>query len=254
DAAGEIAELGEGVDGFAAGDAVFTYCRRETLHWGGYAEYLPMDARHVAPIPQTVSVMQAAAIPLAALTAWQALVDHARLERGQNVLIHAGAGGVGSFAIPIAKHCGATVLTTASAANADYVRSLGADIVIDYRAQDWVAAAKRHCPQGVDAVLECLGGQVPVQSLDVIRMGGVIVCLNEPVEEAAAAARGVRRHRLFVTPDGEDLREIARLIDAGTLPVPPIQVLPLAEAARAMELSKAGHIRGKLVLAVRESA
>ncbi|GAB4137686.1 MAG: NADP-dependent oxidoreductase [Sphingomonadales bacterium] len=248
EAAGEIASLGADAVGFEIGDPVFTYCRRPVVQWGSYADFVPVAAQGVAPKPERLTMVEAAAVPLTALTAWQALAEHMRLQQGQTVLIHAGAGGVGSFAIPIAKHLGARVLTTASAANADYVRALGADMAIDYRCEDWAATVRQHYPDGIDAVLDSLGGAASLQSLALIRRDGVIVCLNEPVEEDVAASHGVRCHRLFVTPDGASLRRIAGLIDTGALPLPPVQVMPLAEAAQAFALSKAGHVRGKLVL------
>ena len=218
------------------------------MQGGSYADYVPVAAADVAAKPEQLSMIEAAAVPLTALTAWQALADHMHLQPGQTVLIHAGAGGVGSFAIPIAKYLGATVLTTASTANADYVRGLGADMVIDYRNQDWAVAVRQHCPDGVDAVLDSLGGAASLQSLALIRRDGVMVCLNAPVEDDVAASHGVRCQRLFVTPDGAGLRRIANLIDIGVLPLPPVRSLPLAEAAQAFGLSKAGHVRGKLVL------
>ena len=137
DAAGTVAAVGTGVEGLSAGQAVYAYCRKPLAHAGTYAEYVTMSADAVAPAPASLTAGQAAAIPLCALTCWQSLVDFGQVQAGDTVLIHAGAGGVGSLAIQLAKHLGARVLTTASARNADYVTGLGADLVIDYTQEDY---------------------------------------------------------------------------------------------------------------------
>lgn len=248
DAAGTVAAVGAGVDGLAVGQAVYAYCRKPVAHEGTYAEYVTMPADAVAPAPASLTAEQAAAIPLCALTCWQSLVDFGQVQAGDSVLIHAGAGGVGSLGIQLAKHLGARVLTTASARNADYVTGLGADLVIDYTRQDYRATVRAAAPDGVDMILDGVGGAIPAESLELIRGGGGLACLNEPPDEAAAASRGIRTARIYAEPNGAQLGEIAKLIDAGALRPPAIDTLPLARAAEAMARSQTGHVRGKLVL------
>ena len=150
DAAGTVAAVGTAVTDFKVGDKVYAYCRRPIVQWGTYAEYLAMESSAVAPIPANLTFAQAAAIPLTALTSWQALFDAGQLKAVQSVLIHAGAGGTGGMAIQFAKHAGGTVFTTASAGNHEYVRSLGADHVIDYQRESFVEVVKNKSPDGVD--------------------------------------------------------------------------------------------------------
>lgn len=250
DAAGEIAALGPGVDEFSIGDAVYAYCRKAVAHDGTYADYIAMPAAAVAPKPEGLSFQEAAAIPLCGLTAWQSLKAFAGLRPGQTVLIHAGAGGVGSLAIPIARHLGAKVLTTCSAQNRDYCAGLGADHVIDYRAGDYREAVRALAPDGLDMVFDCVGGAIPDESVDLIRPGGALACLNEAPDEAAAEARGIRASRIYAEPSGDGLRALTALVDAGVLRAPETRVFPLADARRAHELSEAGHVRGKLILTI----
>ena len=248
DAAGEIAELGEGVTDFATGEKVYTYFRKPAVHDGTYAEYAAVPADSVARMPKDISVEAAAAVPICALTAWQSLVGFGDVKAGQKLLVHAGAGGVGSFTIPLAKHLGAEVFTTCSTANAEYCHTLGADHVIDYRSQDYRAVIHDLVPEGLDMVFDGVGGTIPTESLDLIRPGGAVVCLNEPPDEDRASAKDIRTLRIYAAPNGGELAEIAGLIEAGVFKLPPVHSFPLAEAAAAMDQSQAGHVRGKLVL------
>jgi NADPH:quinone reductase len=250
DAAGTVAATGAGVEGFAVGDKVWAYCRKPVVQWGTYAEFVTMPADAIAPIPGCLEVEQAAAIPLVALTSWQALFDAANLVAGQTVLIHAGAGGIGSLAVPLAKGVGATVVATASAGNHAYVRELGADHVIDYAVEDFVAATRTLFPDGVDVVYETIGGETLARSYRVLRRGGFLVSIvDQPLADEAAKA-DVRHAHVFVAPNGGQLRQIAALFDSGRLRPPTITPMPLAEAAQAQELSRQGHVRGKIVLKV----
>ncbi|MEU8030048.1 NADP-dependent oxidoreductase [Streptomyces sp. NPDC049099] len=247
DVAGVVEAVGAGVTLFGAGDEVFGMPRFPHPA-GAYAEYVTAPARHFAPRPQGLTAVEAGALPLAALTAWQALVDTADVRPGQRVLVHAAAGGVGHLAVQIAKARGAYVIGTARAAKHELLRSLGADEVIDYRAQDFAETVR-----DVDVVLDSLGGPHCVRSLRTLRPGGTLVALlppdgTFPVEEAEAA--GVRAVFMLVEPDHAGLRGIASLVEQGCLRVLVDQVFPLEEAARAHALGETGRTTGKIVLSV----
>ncbi len=250
DAAGSVSAVGAKVKDFKPGDRVYAYCRKPLVRWGTYAEYVTVDAASAAPMPKNISFAQAAAIPLTGLTAWQALFDFAKLKSGQTVLIHAGAGGVGSLAIQFARHAGATVLTTASAGNHSYLKSLGAQHAIDYLATDFVAAAKQLAPQGVDVVFDTVGGETQKRSLDVLKPGATLVSIVDAPDEKIAAQRGVRAGFVFVSPSGPQLREITQLIETGAVKPPRIEEMALKDAAAAHEKSSGRHVIGKLVLRI----
>lgn len=250
DAAGVIDEVGEGVANWQVGDEVYAYCRKPVIQFGCYAEYVVVPESFVAAKPTKASFAQAASIPLAALTAWQSLYDAAGLKEGQTVLIHAGAGGVGGFAIQLAKLRGAHVITTASAVNHDYVRELGADEVIDYNSIDFREAVKAVHPEGVDVVYDTVGGEVQVKSADVIKPGGTMVSILAYVDEAAIQAKGIHTRYVFVSPNGDQLRELAKLFDAGQFKTRIAAELPLAEADEAHRRMETGHTAGKMVLTV----
>lgn len=250
DAAGRVASVGPGVQGFTVGDRVFAYCRKPVVQWGTYAEYVAMPAAAVAAMPPSLSFAEAATIPLAGLTSWQALFDDAGLKSGQSVLVLSGAGGTGSLAIPFAKQAGARVYAMASPANHDYVRAHGADDVVDYHLADPIAEVRAREPDGVDVVYANVGGELHQRSYGALRPGGILVTIVDPPDEAAAAAAGVKALFRFVEPDGTELAAIARLIEQGIVRPPAITVMPLADAARAQALNQEGHVRGKIVLEV----
>lgn len=243
DVAGTIEQVGAAVSRFQVGDAVFAMAAMTRN--GAYAQYVAVRADDVAAAPRSIPLEQAAGVPLAALTAWLALFDKGGLMAGQTVLIHAAAGGVGSIAVQLAKHAGAHVIATASAANMAFVESLGADRVIDYRSQDFSALV-----HGVDMVLDTMGGETQEKSWGVLRKDGVLVCLAMPLDEAAAARHQVRAMAANVTPNGARLASIAGLIDAGVLQVTVAREFALAEAAAAHAFSETGRARGKIVLRV----
>lgn len=243
DVAGTVERVGGAVDAFKPGDAVFALA--DMARDGAYAEYIAVRAGEIAAAPRSIPLEQAAGVPLAALTAWLALFDHGRLRAGQTVLIHAGAGGVGSFAVQLAKHADARVVATASAANRALVESLGADQVIDYQTQDFSALVS-----GVDMVLDTIGGATQDKSWGVLRKDGILVGLAMPLDEAAAARHQVRAVAGFVAPDGARLAQIAGLIDAGVLQVVIDREFGLAQAAEAHAFSETGRARGKIVLRV----
>lgn len=250
DAAGTVQELGAGASGFSVGDRVYAYCRKPTVHAGTYCEYVAMDAAAVAPMPSNASFSEAAAIPLTGLTAWQSLFDTAKLKKGERVLVHGGAGGVGGLAVQFAKWAGATVYATSRPSNHDYVRSLGADAVFDYAREDVAAALRTAEPLGIDAVFDTVGGDVQRAGYKVLRPGGMLVSVVSIPDPEEARLHDARTGFVFVAPNGEQLRRIAALVEQGAVRPPAISEMRLEDAAKAQELSRAGHVRGKIVLRV----
>ncbi len=228
---------------FAIGDEV--YARPNIGRDGSYAEYIAVSEAEVALKPKSVDHVHAAAIPLACLTAWQALFDAGRLQTGQRVMIHAAAGGVGHFAVQLARWRGAYVIGTASASNHEFIRGLGADEAIDYNSVPFEDAAK-----DVDVVLDTIGGETQARSWSVIRPGGIVVSILSMPNKEQAEAHHARAGYVFVQPDPEQLLQIAGLVDSGYVRPVVQTVLPLSEAQEAHALSKAGHVRGKIVLTV----
>lgn len=264
---GEVTSIGAGVEGFAVGDQVYAYTGVGEV--GVFAQEVVIDADAVAHAPSSVSSVDAAALPVGALTAWQALVDMAHLQAGQTILVHGGAGGVGSLTIQLAKHLGATVATTASSKNVDFVRALGADIVIDYRTEDFVDVLADH---PVDIVLDTQGGDTLKKSLEVLRPGGWAIGISGPPDvpfaervganvvvksalrlvsapiRKRARSRGATYRFLFISPDGDALRQIAALVDDGILTPNIDRILPFDQTPEALERVVAGGTRGKVLV------
>jgi NADPH2:quinone reductase len=251
DAAGTVKGVGKNVTEFRIGDRVYAYCRKPKVRFGTYAEFVTMDHAAVALMPKNVGFAEAASIPLAGLTAWQSLFDAANLSAGDGVLIRGGAGGVGSLAIQFAKHAGAKVYTTARKANHEYVTSLGADVAIDYAAEDFADAVRKREPGGIDLVCDAVGGGAHRKCYHVLKRGGMLVSIVDPPDEEMARSFGVKTAYVFVSPDGEQLRRITALVDSGAVRAPVIEEMGLRDAAEAQRRSKAGHVRGKIVLKVR---
>ena len=241
DVSGEVAAVGPDTSRFRVGDAVFS--RPDLKRDGTYAEYVVIRESEAAAKPSSVDHRHAAAIPLAGLTAWSALIDTAAVEPGQRVLIHGAAGGVGSFAVQLAKWRGAQVIGTASERNHGYLQELGADKVIDYRKAPFEEQSGM-----VDVVFDTIGGDTQERSWRVLNAGGILVSIVAPPPAEKAAAQGVRQAFVFIEPDAAVLARLAQLVDAGTLRPFVEEVLSLGEARRAQELSQAGHVRGKIVL------
>ncbi|MDP9863445.1 MULTISPECIES: NADP-dependent oxidoreductase [Streptosporangium] len=251
DVSGVVESVGVGTALYRPGDEVFGMLRYPYGH-GAFAEYVAAPARTFARKPRGIDHVQAAALPLAALTAWQALVDTAGVEAGQRVLIHAAAGGVGHLAVQIAKARGAHVIGTASAAKHAFLRGLGADELIDYRSVDFAEVVG-----DVDVVIDTMGGDYGPRSLRTLRRGGVIVSLVlsdlRPGLHAQAEELGVRSESMLVEPDHAALKAIAALVEEGGLRVEIDTVLPLEQAAKAHELGETGRTTGKIVLTVEPS-
>ena len=243
DVSGVVDQVGADVTHLSVGDAV--YSRPDIMRNGTYAEYVVVRASEVAAKPETLSHNEAAAVPLAGLTAWQALFDHALLKAGERVLIHAGAGGVGSFAIQFAKSAGAHVIATASAANEALVRDLGADEFVDYRSQRFEEVLAK-----VDVVLDTIGGDTQERSIQLLNSGGRLFSAVGAPDAEMLAAVGATGGGLMVQPSRENLDRIAQLIDAGTVRVLIDSVFPLSEARAAHTRSQTGRAKGKIVLEV----
>lgn len=247
DVSGVVESVGIGVAAFRPGDEVFGMLSYPFGH-GSHAEYVTAPARTFAHKPSGIDHVQAGALPLVSLTAWQALVERADVQPGQRVLIHAAAGGVGHVAVQIAKARGARVIGTASAGKHEFLRSIGADETVDYRETDFAEVVK-----DVDVVLDTIGGDTSLRSLRVLRPGGVVVSIlpvgsDEFYEEADRL--GVRAVRMLVDADRAGMQEIARLVESGKLRATIAETFPLAEAARAHAEGETGRTTGKLVLVV----
>jgi NADPH:quinone reductase-like Zn-dependent oxidoreductase len=227
-------------DDYAEGDEVFGISPS-----GGYAEFATAPAALIARKPAGVTHEQAAAIPVAGMTAWQALFDRGELARGQTALIAGAAGGVGHFAVQFAKHAGARAIGTGSARNREFVLGLGADEYVDYTSQDVAEVVS-----DVDVAFDTVGGETTKTLVPTVREGGVIVVIAGAPPEQEAAERGVRAELLIMSPNSEQLAHVAELVAKGDVRVEIAQTFALADASKAHELSEAGHVRGKLILTV----
>jgi NADPH:quinone reductase-like Zn-dependent oxidoreductase len=267
DLAGTVLRVGANVRQFKAGDEV--YGRPRDHRVGTFAEKIAVDAADLAPKPTSLSMEQAASIPLVGLTAWQALVEVGKVRPGQKVFIQAGSGGVGTFAIQLAKHLGATVATTTSAKNAELVRSLGADVVIDYKTQDFERVLS-----GYDLVLNSQDAKTLAKSVNVLKPGGKLISISGPPDVSfakslrlnfilrfvmrmlsrgilkKAKARGVDYSFLFMRAEGQQLHEIAKLIDAGAIRPVVDKVYPFAQTPEALAYVETGRAKGKVVVAI----
>jgi NADPH:quinone reductase-like Zn-dependent oxidoreductase len=267
DVAGVVVSVGSKVSQFNLGDEV--YARPDDLRIGSFAEFIPVKEASLALKPHSLTMEEAASVPLVGLTAWQALVEVAQLKRGQKVFIQAGSGGVGTFAIQLAKHLGATVATTTSAANVDWVKGLGADVVIDYKTQDFEEVLKDY-----DVVLHSQDAKTLEKSMRVLKRGGKLVSISGPADPSFAKqirapgfvrlvirmlSAGVRRRTrslgidfvfLFMRADGKQLSEITRLIEQGVIRPVIDKVFPFAQANEALAHVEAGRAKGKVVISV----
>src|SRR5438094_9708947 len=236
DIAGIVEKTGANITKLKIGEAVYGY----PTFGGGWADYVTVKEYEVAAKPKSLNFVEAAAVPMGALTAWQALVDTAHLHPGQTILIHGGSGGVGSFAVQIAKARGARVIATASTANQDLLKQLGADAAIDYTKTRFEDVVK-----DVDAVLDPVGKETLARSYGVLVKGVIVMSLVARPDPAEFQKRGIRGAGISVHPDTADLAEIARLIDAGNIKPIVTQVLPLSNAIAVQEQAATHHTRGK---------
>jgi NADPH:quinone reductase-like Zn-dependent oxidoreductase len=241
DVAGIVEKTGAKVTKLKTGDPIYAY----VLWGGGYAEYAVATDGEASLKPKSLTYIEAAAVPLAALTAWQALIDSAKLHAGQTVLIHGGSGGVGSFAIQIAKARGAKVIATASTPNQDLLKQLGADVSIDYTTTKFEEVAK-----DVDVVLDSVGKDTLARSYSVVKKGGFIATLVAQPDQAELDKHGIRGASISVKPNANELAEITKLIEEKKIKPVVSQSLPLTEAVKAQDQAATHHTRGKIVLQV----
>jgi NADPH:quinone reductase-like Zn-dependent oxidoreductase len=266
--AGVVVRVGSKVRGFKPGDEVYARPNQDRI--GTFAEFIAMNEADVALKPKNLTMEEAASIPLVALTAWQVLIDRANLKKGEKVLIHAGSGGVGTLAIQLAKHIGATVATTTSAANVDLVKSLGADVVVDYRQEDFEKVLS-----GYDVVLNSLGKDTLEKSLKVLKPGGKLISISGPPDAAfakesglnwlfqqvmrllsfgirkKAKKRGISYSFVFMRANGEQLSKITSLIDDGIIRPVLDRVFPFAATLEALAYLEKGRAKGKVVVGLR---
>src|SRR5213595_574208 len=246
DVAGVVEQAGNKVTTFKRDDAVYAYLSFDEQ--GGYAEFAVTKQDHAALKPKSIDFEHAAAVPLAATTAWQALVDRAGLKADQTVLIHGGSGGVGTFAVQIAKARGAKVIATASGANQDLLKELGVDQPIDYTTTKFEGVV-----QDVDVVLNAVRGDTLARSYGVVKKGGIIVSITGQPDPGELQKHGIRGAGLGAHPDAEVLEELAKLIDAGMITPIVSAVMPLVDVAKAQEQIASRHTRGKIVLQIAEA-
>lgn len=247
DFSGVVADAGSGVTGFAKDDEVYGQASVLSGGSGSFAEYATADQNTIAHKPKKSTHLEAAALPLAGVSALQALVEHMGLSKGQKILIHGGAGGIGTFAIEIAKHLGAHVATTVSASSMGYVQSLGADETIDYHQQSFEELLR-----GYDAVFDTVGGETYKKSFKVLKKGAVIVSMLEQPDKELMERYGVKAVGQFTKITRARLTRLAELADQGVITVHLDKRFPLTETARALEYLETGHPQGKVVVAVAE--
>lgn len=244
DVSGVVDAVGRREKSFKIGDEVYA---KVTPAQGGYAEYTVTDASQAAFKPKSIDFIEAAAIPTAGLAAWQAIFDTAGLKKGQSILIHGAAGGVGSFAVQFAKWKGSFVIGTASGDHTRFVKELGADQVIDYKTQKFENVVK-----DLDVVLDTVGSDTFDRSWGVLKPGGFLVTTVAMIPEGVVASHGAKAGRIVTTADGKELAKIAELVDEGYIKPHVFSVIPLAEAKKAHEMSQSQHTKGKIVLRVAE--
>lgn len=245
DFSGVVSELGPEVSSVKVGDAVYGQANALSGD-GSYAESTPVKAESLGPKPASVDFITAAALPLVGISVYQALVEHANLQSGQKILIHGGAGGIGSTAIQLAKHLGAYVATTTTAKDADFVKELGADEAIDYENQEFSELIKDY-----DAVYDTVGGETFAKSYKVLKPGGVIVSMVAQEDKALSEQHKVIVISQFTRVTTERLKQLTELIDGGVIKIQIDKVFPLEDAAEALEYLKSGQHRGKVVLKIK---
>lgn len=243
DIAGVVEKTGANAKKFKTGDAVYSYL--SVQRGGGYAEFAIAKESETSLKPKNINFIEAAAVPLAATTAWQALIDSAKIDKGQTVLIHGGSGGVGSFAIQIAKARGAKVIATASTEHQSTLKQLGVDQAIDYKTTKFENVVK-----DVDVVLNCVRADAMGRSYGVVKKGGMIVSITDEPDQTECAKHGIRGTRMGAHPDAKVLEELTKLIEAGKMKPIVSQTLPLAEASKAQQQVETHHTLGKIVLKI----
>ena len=248
DFSGVVTEVGEGVSGFKKSDEVYGYASILGGGSGSFAEFVSADAKVMALKPKNITHVEAGALPLTGVSAWQALVDHIGLSRGKKILIHGGAGGIGTIAIQLARHLGAYVATTASAKDLQHVKELGADEAIDYRNQSF-----ENMLHDYDAVYDTVGGETYVKSFRVLKRSGIIVSMVEQPNSELMEQYGVNAIGQFTQVSSERLSKLAELADKRVIKVHVDRTFPLEQAGEALAYLQNGHPRGKVVLKMKTS-
>jgi NADPH:quinone reductase-like Zn-dependent oxidoreductase len=244
ESAGAVAQVGEGVTGIDIGTRVI--CATFQTGIGHYAQYVAVPAHLIAPAPSTLDALHAAALPVNGLTAYQAIYDLLKIREGETLLITGAAGGTGTFAVQLAAHVGAHVIVTARSENHAYLQKLGASELIDYTQRDFADAIRAAHPAGIDAVLDCVGGETAARSYSVVRDHGRFVTIVDHGQ--VTPARSIEPQLLYFQPDGRQLAELTKLVDAGQLTIHLDHVFPLENAKQAHERLETNHHRGKIVL------
>lgn len=247
--AGVVVECGHGARRFQVGDEVFSYCRRPVVQFGSYTEFMTLPESYVTHKPNNLSFTEAASVPLAALTAYQSIFSAANLQAGETLLVLGASGGVGSFAVQLAKIQGAKVIALASGKNREYLQGLGTDETLDYTLGDFREQLQKIAPDGVDVVYDCVGTETLLKGYDCVKVGGRLVTILDPMGNAEKiAARQIGYHYVFVQPDVSQLGQIRSWIEAGKVKTHLHAVYPLAEAQQAIAQISQFHTRGKIVL------
>lgn len=252
DGAGEVVEVGNEIQEFQKGDAIFTYARKGEIHEGTYAEFIALNREHVAKKPGNLSFIEAAVVPLAALTAFQALFESLKLQPGENLLIPGAAGGVGSYAVQLAVGAGARVYATASAAKHQHLLNWGVQGVWDYHEPAYEAAMREAVPEGFDAVFDTVGGATQLALSAFLKPGGRLTSILA-LQDGVQTNKNIQTGYVFVRPDADQLGQIAALIEEKKLTLPPLTVLPLTQAAEGHRRLEAGEVHGKLALEISPS-
>lgn len=250
DLAGIVVDTGHSARRFKPGDEVYAYVRRMAIQHGTYAEYISVPESYVSHKPSNVPFEEAASVPLAGLTAYQAIFEKGKLTKNQNILILGASGGVGSFAVQFAEVKGATVYALAGYNRKDYLKSIGADVILDYAQENWPDTFKGKLPEGADIVFDCVGGDTTAQAYEYVKKGGTLVSiLNQPDADLASKYE-INAKYLFVEPNVLQLEKIKDWIEKGKVKVSVQHVYHLKDAAKAHKQMETGHTQGKIVLSV----
>ncbi|MCR4337634.1 MAG: NADP-dependent oxidoreductase [Candidatus Omnitrophica bacterium] len=249
DMSGVIVKRGHAARRFQEGDEVYGYCRRPVIQKGTYAEYIAIPESYVTQKPRNLSFEEAAAVPLTSLTAYQSVLDAGQLQKGQTLVVVGASGGVGSMAVQLGKIVGARVVALASPRNHDYLKSLGADVTLDYQG-NFRDCVRAQCPDGADVVFACAGGDSLIQAYDCVEKGGRLLTIVEPGDPLLAQQKGVHLHYIFVEPNASQLEYIAELIEAQQLKVHVSEIYSFQDVFKAHENIETAHTQGKIVLKI----
>ncbi len=252
DAAGIVTKVGKSARKFMIGDKVYGHVNKNDSSWGSFADYITLNESIVAPIPQNISIAQAASLPLAGLTAWQALFDHIQLKHQHHLLVQGAAGGVGGMAVQLARQRQVTISATAKSDNQDYLRSLGVDFPLDYEKDMY----NQQIQQQMDVVLDCIGGNSLKKSLQLVKPNGIVVTtvpnMTDEIRKQAIEKQVLLQFIVTVT-NGEQLLKMSSLVEDGSLKPLPIQEYDFAHIPQALALSQSGHTKGKIVIKIQEN-